>query len=346
MNNQPKRRKLEPAAPFYPVLSPEFTEPTPLIYVYVDIIKDVKSISKVLVELNSVLPIPELGHLKRARGREILICRWSADLQPEGVHAVLKYKQFDISQLEGNIKKMLVAATVPKTKRQYQVVQKLWPCNFHSDKYIEQLCDNVLFTAHEINDHIKYMNVALDIAKFYKSRVGTIVVNPSIKSIIAVGFDKRFINPCQHAVMVAIDNVALTQNGGAWQNVKEAIKIRDHLNVNGLTLVLLQFLQEKYDDTNFGAKKLVEKPEIQTPSDDPYLCTGYEVYTTQEPCIMCSMALIHSRASRVFFGAKNNNGGLGSLCQIHTVKNLNHHYEVFGGLLEHECTKLLSVSLT
>jgi tRNA-specific adenosine deaminase 3 len=60
-----------------------------------------------------------------------------------------------------------------------------------------------------------------------------------------------------------------------------------------------------------------------------YLCTGLDAYVTREPCIMCSMALLHSRIRRVFYGESVPNGGLGSLCKIHTVSNLNHHFETF-----------------
>lgn len=339
--SESKRRKFQ--TPFYPVLSPEFTDETPLIHVYVDTIKNIKLISKVLIELNSVLPISKLCHLKRARGRDILICQCSEDLQSEDIHQILKEKKFDVSQLEGNIKKILVAEIVPKTKKQYQTVRKLWPCNFHSDKYIEQLHDNSLFGAFEINEHIKYMHIAVDIAKFYNSHLGVTVVDPSINSIVAVGFDKQHNNPCQHAVMVAIDHVAVTQNGGAWQPTRVDTVACNNKILSGLPSEGLQFLQEKHTCTEFGAKKFKAKPDVQAPSDGSYLCTGYVLYVTREPCIMCSMALVHSRIKRVFFGAKNNSGGLGSLCQIHTIKHLNHHYEVFGGLLEHECSSLVNV---
>ena len=36
-------------------------------------------------------------------------------------------------------------------------------------------------------------------------------------------------------------------------------------------------------------------------TDDNYYLTGYDLYIFREPCIMCAMALVHSRVRRVFY---------------------------------------------
>ncbi|KAF2884061.1 hypothetical protein ILUMI_22108 [Ignelater luminosus] len=345
MSCPPKKIKLEQNTDnqFYPVLSEEFTEPTPMIDVYIDTVTDPRNISKVVVELNTVLPLPELTHLKRIKGKDVLLFPCNKDTAPDMVCEILKKNNFDISYLKNNVRTMSVAEIAPKTRKQYEVVHKLWPCNFHSNKYVEKLCTNTLFSASEIESHVNYMQVAIDIARFSKdplSIAGVVVVDPKINSIVAVGFDKRIDNPCQHAVMVAIDNVALTQNGGAWQQVNARLDNQASLDLRGIPDDILDVLKKKYRNLRFGATKFKGKCEIETPSDGPYLCTGYYVYVTREPCVMCAMGLIHSRAKRVFYGTKSENGALGSLCKIHTVKDLNHHYEVFAGLLEDGCKKL------
>ena len=50
------------------------------------------------------------------------------------------------------------------------------------------------------------------------------------------------------------------------------------------------------------------------------------------------MALVHSRIRRVFYGCTDSvTGALGSSYKVHTQVGLNHHFEVFRGVLEEEC---------
>eukprot|EP00112_Aurelia_sp_Birch-Aquarium-sp1_P023584 Seg708.8 transcript_id=Seg708.8/GoldUCD/mRNA.D3Y31 product="putative inactive tRNA-specific adenosine deaminase-like protein 3" protein_id=Seg708.8/GoldUCD/D3Y31 len=76
-------------------------------------------------------------------------------------------------------------------------------------------------------------------------------------------------------------------------------------------------------------------------SPEDYLCTGYDLYVTHEPCVMCSMALVHSRIRRVFYGLENNvMGGLGSVYKIHCQEGLNHRFEVFKDVSKNKCLEL------
>jgi tRNA-specific adenosine deaminase 3 len=72
-----------------------------------------------------------------------------------------------------------------------------------------------------------------------------------------------------------------------------------------------------------------------------YLCSGFNLFITKEPCIMCSMALVHSRIGKVFYGTEDkDSGGLGGLEALHTLPALNHHFGVFKGILRRQCLDL------
>lgn len=333
---EPKRLKLsECGPPLCPILPDDLIQDTPLIEVYIATITNTKNISKIILELNSIIPIQELTHLKRIKGKDVILYP-TKNNELSTILFKLKEKNFDVSQID-NIRTTLVAEIPPKICRQHEIVHKLWPCNFHPNKYLEKLCNNMLFSSDEIENHLEYMRVAIDVAGYAKTyylqghQIGTIVVDPNINSVVAVGY--RIPGPCRHSIMVAVDNVAKTQHGGAWDK-SSSIDTESDITLRGFSSDMLNFLRTKYKQLNFGAPTFKQKGDLVTPSDGPYLCTGYYVYTTHEPCVMCAMALIHSRVKRVFYGAKSSNGGLGTLCKIHTVKQLNHHYEVFGGLLD------------
>jgi tRNA-specific adenosine deaminase 3 len=65
-------------------------------------------------------------------------------------------------------------------------------------------------------------------------------------------------------------------------------------------------------------------------SNKPYLCTGYDCFLAREPCIMCSMGMVHSRLARVVYGQPDpQHGALGGKLRLHAQRSLNHHYMVY-----------------
>lgn len=73
-----------------------------------------------------------------------------------------------------------------------------------------------------------------------------------------------------------------------------------------------------------------------------YRLIGATLYVTLEPCIMCFGALLHARIKRVVFGAYDyKTGALGSLTNLNLLTH-NHIIEVTSGVLNTDCSKILS----
>ena len=67
-----------------------------------------------------------------------------------------------------------------------------------------------------------------------------------------------------------------------------------------------------------------------------------ELYVTLEPCPMCSGAIINSRIETVIFGAYDRRfGACGSVITLFDLP-FNHKPELIGGVLEEECSGLMS----
>ncbi|MEE3365329.1 MAG: tRNA adenosine(34) deaminase TadA [Planctomycetota bacterium] len=71
--------------------------------------------------------------------------------------------------------------------------------------------------------------------------------------------------------------------------------------------------------------------------------TDCTLYVTLEPCPMCAGAIVQARLPTVLFGAADpKGGGCQSLYAITNDERLNHRTVVIGGVLEHECSTILS----
>ena len=68
-----------------------------------------------------------------------------------------------------------------------------------------------------------------------------------------------------------------------------------------------------------------------------------DIYVTLEPCAMCAQAIAHARIRRLYFGAYDTkSGGTEHGARIFSHSNCHHKPEVYGGILEQSCQKLLT----
>lgn len=68
-----------------------------------------------------------------------------------------------------------------------------------------------------------------------------------------------------------------------------------------------------------------------------------DLYVTLEPCPMCAGAIIQSRVRRVIFGTLDPKAGCaGSLMNLLEDSRFNHQTEVEVGVLQEECSELLT----
>lgn len=70
---------------------------------------------------------------------------------------------------------------------------------------------------------------------------------------------------------------------------------------------------------------------------------GCTIYVTLEPCQMCAGAIVQARIPKVVIGAMNPKAGCaGSVLNILQVERFNHQTEIEHGILEEECSQMLS----
>lgn len=68
-----------------------------------------------------------------------------------------------------------------------------------------------------------------------------------------------------------------------------------------------------------------------------------ELYVTLEPCQMCAGAIVQSRIKKVYIGCMNPKAGCaGSVLNLLQVQKFNHQVEIESGILEEECSTMLS----
>uniref|UniRef100_A0A182MAV4 CMP/dCMP-type deaminase domain-containing protein n=1 Tax=Anopheles culicifacies TaxID=139723 RepID=A0A182MAV4_9DIPT len=274
-----------------------------------------------------------------------------------GLSKFLRSEGLEPAVIDGlceKLKIVSVPAMQPLLRWQYEKANRLWPCKFHPNRHNEALYTDTLFGPQEATIHRRLMEICLQLSKQFEDRPFGVCVNPQLGArIAAIGAGRSDQHPIWHCPMVLIDMVAVSQNGGIWHRktdegckdmLESSVLREDGFNYGGIDPKFERFIRDRYGEmvclgaeparTGTSNRSIPLDASVPVPEDNlakygPYLCTGYDVYLTHEPCIMCAMALVHSRVRRVFYHHPTVRGALGTLTKLHTVKDLNHHYEVF-----------------
>lgn len=70
---------------------------------------------------------------------------------------------------------------------------------------------------------------------------------------------------------------------------------------------------------------------------------GATLYTTVEPCMMCAGTIVQARIATVVYGAPDLKAGCGgTIYNLLEDERFNHQCEVISGILEYECSEILS----
>lgn len=66
------------------------------------------------------------------------------------------------------------------------------------------------------------------------------------------------------------------------------------------------------------------------------------IYVTLEPCPMCIGAILNARINHLYFGAYDKTSSDNILNAIVNSKRLNHNLNVQGGVLQEDCSKIIT----
>eukprot|EP01084_Bolivina_argentea_P138103 243215_1 len=262
-----------------------------------------KLASQVMIYLSDVLPLERcgLGHLKRVR-QTVMGSKDELDVLIGPIHdvkAMMNAARVDLMERFELVPfSCAVPAKNPRSTKRGRMAGKLWPVALGRAMSADAHRASLTITDEDESCMLRLLNDAvvdgcgMSMSGTMYCCSGAIIVDPTEKSaneIVASASEERK----KHGTASFFPNNPLLHP----------------------VMLCIEGIARKQRESQ-------QQPPTQ------YLCTGFDAYVTHEPCVMCSMALVHSRVRRVVYGKQQESGGLGSATALNALP-LNHHFRVF-----------------
>ncbi|KAJ2899532.1 tRNA-specific adenosine deaminase subunit tad3 [Coemansia aciculifera] len=251
-----------------------------------------KFIGQHLPKLSGIEHVKRVKKHPAAAGQDMLMlvaCQCSQTSRSE-LEAKLRGTEWEA--LEINVHD--VPTTAPYTAEQYDLWKTVWPVSYRPPVHLRQVLspDDRSYIEGILRDHV------------VKTESNVVVMCNRQKQDVLAKAVTDVGHPLKHATMCCIAKVAAIY--------KEQRQVSEQ------------------EQLSCPAKR-PHSPDSDEPEETVagYLCEGLDVFASREPCVMCTMALVHSRIGRLFFiEASPSSGGI-SRYSMHSLKSLNHHFTAF-----------------
>ncbi|KAJ2416590.1 tRNA-specific adenosine deaminase subunit tad3 [Coemansia sp. RSA 2530] len=252
--------------------------------------------AQVLKFIGQRLPkLSGIEHVKRIRKHPdnsdnlLVVMCQCSQITREALHTKLQGTEWEPSKVTEHP----IPATAPFTAEQFNLWKTVWPVSFRPPVLVR-----TVLSADDREYIEKMLRYVADSIK--TEEVVVAICSAESRLVMAetsVSQESRSVHPLRHAAMCCIAQVAdaelRRQEGTVPAKRPHSPSIADGDAVAG------------------------------------YLCEGLDVFASREPCVMCTMALVHSRIGRLFFLSPSPSSGGISRYSMHSYKSLNHHFSAF-----------------
>ena len=269
-----------------------------------------------------------LKRVKKLNNKEnLILISFIDDLEYKKISKEKILKDYILN--ENDLIEMNIPCTESISNEQYYKNNKIWPqCNYISSK--EKYIYNQ--NKEEEKEIIDIYNENFIVNN--KDNITCLLYDPKTKNVLVKvkNNEKSIIG---HSIMNLLDKFSQilvdNKNKNKHEEKKKEENDKKEKDKNNVELRKNRKLGEKYKvgpkETTEYILNFNENKEIE--NNPQYYCEGLYVFTKEEPCMMCAMALIHNRISRLYYSDNNEkDGALVSKYSLYNY-NLNHHYLIF-----------------